>query len=74
MPSRVARMASEELAPYRGFHCWRGVSGLVYGRRPRTSPPVVIRAESLDDLRAKIDAWHEAHPAGQPYRYLPAPL
>jgi hypothetical protein len=36
------------------WHVWRGVSGLVYARRPRTSPPVVVRAEDAVDLRDQI--------------------
>jgi hypothetical protein len=36
------------------WHVWRGVSGLVYARRPRTSPPIVIRGEDIEDLRAQI--------------------
>lgn len=36
------------------WHVWRGVSGLVYARRPRTSPPVVVRAENVADLSDQI--------------------
>jgi hypothetical protein len=36
------------------WHVWRGVCGLVYARRPRTSPPVVIRGEDAVDLRDQI--------------------
>jgi hypothetical protein len=38
--------------PY--WHVWRGVGGLVYARRPRTSPPVVVRAEDAVGLRDQI--------------------
>jgi hypothetical protein len=30
-------------AEFPHWHVWRGVCGLVYARRPRTSPPVVVR-------------------------------
>jgi len=36
------------------WHAWRGVGGLVYARRPRTSPPVVVRAMDAADLREQI--------------------
>jgi len=38
--------------PY--WHVWRGVSGLLYARRPLTSPPAVIRATDVGDLRDQI--------------------
>jgi hypothetical protein len=38
--------------PY--WHVWRGVGGLVYARRPRTSPPIVVRAEDAVDLLDQI--------------------
>jgi hypothetical protein len=39
---------------FRGWQAWRGVSGLLYARRLRTSPPVIVRATTADDLAAKI--------------------
>jgi len=36
------------------WHVWRGVSGLVYARRPRTSPSVVVRGEDAADLRGQM--------------------
>ena len=41
-------------AEFPQWHVWRGVSGLVYARRPRTSPPVVLRGEDAMDLRDQI--------------------
>lgn len=64
-------MERDDFACIRGFHCWTGVAGLWYGRRPLTSPPVVIRAESLDELRGKIDTWHDQHDTGAGFRYRP---
>ena len=36
------------------WHVWQGVCGLVYARRPRTSPPVVVRGEDAVDLRNQM--------------------
>jgi hypothetical protein len=41
-------------AEFPDWHVWRGVGGLLYARRPRTSPPVVVRAEDAVDLRDQI--------------------
>jgi hypothetical protein len=55
-PGRPA--AADPLAALRGrfpgWQAWRGVSGLLYARRLRTSPPVIVRATTADDLAAKI--------------------
>ena len=55
-PSR--RAGADPLAALRGrfpgWEAWRGVSGLLYARRLRTSPPVIVRAATADDLAAKI--------------------
>lgn len=39
------------------FACWeqwRGVNGVFYARRMRSSPPIVFRAETLGDLRKQV--------------------
>jgi hypothetical protein len=42
---------------YPGWHAWpAALAGLVYARRPRTSPPLVVRATSVDQLREQIEA------------------
>jgi hypothetical protein len=41
-------------AEFPQWHVWRGVCGMVYTRRPRTSPPVVVRGEDAVDLRDQI--------------------
>jgi hypothetical protein len=41
-------------AEFPHWHVWRGVCGLVYARRPRTSPPVVVREEDVVELRDQI--------------------
>jgi hypothetical protein len=41
---------------YPGWHAWRGIlGGVVYARRPRTSPPLVVRATTTDRLRREIE-------------------
>lgn len=40
-----------------GWHAWAAaLAGLVYARRLRTSPPLVVRATSVDQLRHEIEA------------------
>ena len=41
-------------AEFPHWHVWRGVCGLVYARRPRTGPPVVVRGEDAVDLRHQM--------------------
>jgi hypothetical protein len=41
-------------AEFPHWHVWRGVCGLVYARRPRSSPPLVVRAGNPVDLLAQI--------------------
>ena len=52
------RAGTDPLAALRGrfpgWQAWRGVSGLLYARRLRTSPPVIVRAATSDDLAVKI--------------------
>ena len=36
------------------WHVWQGVSGLLYGRLLRSSPPLVVRGEDAVDLRDAI--------------------
>ncbi len=36
------------------WHVWRGVSGLVYARLMRSSPPLIVRGEDAADLRDAI--------------------
>ena len=39
-----------------GWHAWpAALAGLVYARRPRTSPPLVVRATSVNQLRTEIE-------------------
>jgi hypothetical protein len=42
---------------YPGWHTWPGVlGGVVYARRPRSSPPLVVRAVNPTELRQAIEA------------------
>jgi hypothetical protein len=59
----VARQeATEDKAPdwwpyapeFPDWHVWRGVAGLLYARRPRSSPPKVVRGKDTVDLRDQI--------------------
>ncbi len=46
---------------YPGWHAWPGVlAGVVYARRPRSSPPLVVRAVSTVGLRQAIEAAEAA--------------
>ena len=52
-----ARALAEVERDYPGWHAWPGVlAGVVYARRPRSSPPLVVRAISAADLRRAIEA------------------
>jgi hypothetical protein len=58
--SQIAREDIPDWWPYAPefphWHVWPGVCGLVYARRPRTSPPLVVRAITPTDLRHAIEA------------------
>jgi hypothetical protein len=41
---------------YPGWQAWPAVlAGIVYARRPQTSPPLVVRAATTDGLRQAIE-------------------
>ena len=51
-----ARALAEVERDYPGWHAWQAaLAGLVYARRPRTSPPMVVRATSVAGLRLEIE-------------------
>lgn len=52
----------ERWASVLGWHCWQGIAGLWYGRRLDASPPVIIRAETLGQLRAAIENHNRSQP------------
>jgi hypothetical protein len=44
-----------------GWYAWQGIiGGLVYARYPGTSPPVVVRAVTVDGLRQAIEDTERA--------------
>lgn len=43
-------------AEFVGWHCWRGPGGLVYGRLLLSSPPIVLRDETIPGLREQMRA------------------
>jgi len=52
-----ARALAEVARDYSGWETWPGVlAGVVYARRPRASPPLVVRAITADGLRQAIEA------------------
>jgi len=52
--STVSDLAAVE-ADYPGWETWVGVGGVLYARRPKTSPPKVVRAPSVQALREAIE-------------------
>jgi hypothetical protein len=44
-------------AEFPGWQVWYGVSGHFYARRMLSSPPVVLRAETMDDLRNRVKEY-----------------
>jgi hypothetical protein len=52
-----ARALADVDRDYPGWHAWpAALAGLVYARRPRSSPLMVVRATSIDQLRTEIEA------------------
>jgi hypothetical protein len=50
------RKALYDLGVRTGWHTWEGVAGILYARRLLSSPPRVVRATTVDDLAAAIEA------------------
>jgi hypothetical protein len=38
----------------RGWEAWRGVGGILYARLRKSSPPIVVRAATAEELAAKV--------------------
>jgi hypothetical protein len=53
------------LAPLYGkfphWEAWVGVAGLLYARRRKSTPAVVFRAGTAEELAAKITEYETAH-------------
>lgn len=58
-PGELALSDVEKACPR--WQCWVGVAGLLYARRPLTSPPAVIRSENAQDLLGQIRDWEDSH-------------
>jgi hypothetical protein len=41
---------------YPRWHAWPGLAGLVYARRPNSSPPMVVRSASVAGLCQEIES------------------
>jgi hypothetical protein len=56
--SETAAQDAPDWWPYSGefpnWYVWRGITGLVYARWVRSSPPVVVRGADALDLREQI--------------------
>jgi hypothetical protein len=58
-------MTAEEFrAAAPGWHPWTGVNGLLYARRPKTSPPKVVRAHNYEVLLARVRAAEKRRTPG----------
>lgn len=60
----AAHQPPDPLAPLygklpRGWECWTGVGGLLCARLRRSTPPVVLRATSADDLARQVREHEE---------------
>jgi hypothetical protein len=38
----------------RGWEAWVGVQGILYARLRKSSPPIVVRAATAEELAAKV--------------------
>jgi hypothetical protein len=43
-----------------GWEAWRGVGGMLYARRRKSTPPIVFRAVTVEELAAKIRDYEAA--------------
>jgi hypothetical protein len=53
--AEIEAALAEVEATHEPWHAWIGASGILYARRPMSSPPRVVRAESPDQLAAAIE-------------------
>lgn len=40
---------------YPPWYAWAGVGGILYARRPQSSPPMIVRSSTTDGLRQAIE-------------------
>jgi hypothetical protein len=50
-----AIMLSEIGWDYPPWYAWAGVGGILYARRPRSSPPMIVRFSTAEGLRQEIE-------------------
>jgi hypothetical protein len=51
----AGELTAEDLEhEFPGWRVWLGISSLWYARRVLSSPPVILRAETLNELREAI--------------------
>jgi hypothetical protein len=60
-PANPEPTLDDVAAEFPHWHVWRGIAGLVYARKPLTSPPVVLRGEDPTDLRDQINGYLGRH-------------
>jgi hypothetical protein len=64
--NNATRPQPDPLAPLRGkfphWEAWVGIGGLLYARRRKSTPPVVFRAATAEELAAKIREYEGARP------------
>lgn len=65
--SQPAWWPAEYSTEFPHWHVWRGVGGLLYGRRLMSSPPRVVRAESVEDLGDQIRSSEADKEVGVPF-------
>lgn len=59
---RAIQTLEDVMAAFPRWHCWEGIiAGLLYGRRPLTSPPAVVRDVTPGGLAQQISKWEREH-------------
>jgi hypothetical protein len=54
LDATVAKWRASLAREFPRWYVWRGVAGHYYARVPRTSPPLVVRAQNAESLRDEI--------------------
>jgi hypothetical protein len=42
------------LGRFPGWQCWQGVSGILYARKLKSSPPVIVRSATAEELADRM--------------------
>ena len=59
MSAQPARAAVRQVPRW---EAWVGIGGILYARRRKSSPPVVFRAATAEELATKITEYENAQP------------